>query len=584
MTSCTLHPFQEDALNNLNILAKEGDYRTILSIPTGGGKTVVTIQFLLTTMFPNDYKVLWLANSKHLVGQAVSWLRFQDNSITAKKVVSGTSISDYPEDLQFMGMTYQYATFHINELQEYYRGKKLLMVIDEAHHSCASSYINLIEDVPKFTTNFSLLGLTATPFRTIEEETPRLAELYGDGVKNGIRTDSSIAYSISLTELIKLGILAKPTIFKYSVECSNSLVYSFNMTEDKLDIQNNLSMDKIFNRSIADIYVKQHETFGKTIIFAINQKQAITIWQLLLNRGINAGIAISVQDREKVKKYNLSKESVEEYIKDFRKDDGTIEVLVTCKMISEGFDVPKTKTVILTKPMISKIECTQCVGRALRNKEEESDNSANIVYFDTAINGFSIQWVTPEEILQDEYVMCKKGMGSTKGSSLHGLEDYVKTTLNGNGVSYASISGELNMVSGYYVYRDTDHNIKQLVTYQSNNDVFRNFIDKIETYTEDSLDNLSKNLMSDILHLPITKQDLSGILNYYKETGNKPVYYENNETTNALLDLDRQASGVQEVSMRQGKEQLTDIWLKELILQYRYRTSDEFISKVMTRM
>ena len=73
-----------------------------------------------------------------------------------------------------------------NSMSQYH-----LIVIDEAHHSGASSY------QPFFRNDIGILGLTATPARS-------------DGVE--LKFDDDLYYSISFRELVNRGVLIEPKI------------------------------------------------------------------------------------------------------------------------------------------------------------------------------------------------------------------------------------------------------------------------------------------------------------------------------------------------------------------------------------
>ena len=64
--------FQRTALGKMGewFDAKHRNAGTILSLPTGSGKTFVAVRFLCTGPLSNRYKVLWLAHTHHLLVQA----------------------------------------------------------------------------------------------------------------------------------------------------------------------------------------------------------------------------------------------------------------------------------------------------------------------------------------------------------------------------------------------------------------------------------------------------------------------------------------------------------------------------------
>ena len=65
-----LRPYQEDCISKLNILDKKDKFSTIVSLPTGGGKTVIGIKFCLDRM-KKGHKILWLADRVKLLDQSI---------------------------------------------------------------------------------------------------------------------------------------------------------------------------------------------------------------------------------------------------------------------------------------------------------------------------------------------------------------------------------------------------------------------------------------------------------------------------------------------------------------------------------
>ena len=91
---------------------------------------------------------------------------------------------------------------------------EIYMIIDEAHHSNAKMYRRIIEYVESKVNHLKLIGLTATPIRTIKEEESLLTKIYNDSVINSMPVHDEnvlgISYEIGLKELINRGYLAKP--------------------------------------------------------------------------------------------------------------------------------------------------------------------------------------------------------------------------------------------------------------------------------------------------------------------------------------------------------------------------------------
>ena len=84
-----------------------------------------------------------------------------------------------------------------------------MLVIDEAHHARAESYVRIIDHAKRQNPQLKLLGMTATPNR---------------GDKKGLRSlFSNVADQITVSELIASGHLVPPKTFAMDVGVRNAL-------------------------------------------------------------------------------------------------------------------------------------------------------------------------------------------------------------------------------------------------------------------------------------------------------------------------------------------------------------------------
>ena len=77
--------------------------------------------------------------------------------------------------------------------------------------------------------------------------------------------------------------------------------------------------------------------------------------------------------------------------------EGKVKVLVNVNILTEGVDLPQTKTVFLARPTVSTILMTQMIGRALRGEAAGGTSSAYIVSFVDNWNEH-IAWVNPDSL------------------------------------------------------------------------------------------------------------------------------------------------------------------------------------------
>lgn len=79
-----LYEHQGDALKKLDTIDKKKEFRTLLVLPTGGGKTLTAVQWLLKNVIDQGKKVLWIAHRHLLLEQAAE--AFAKNAYTDSMV------------------------------------------------------------------------------------------------------------------------------------------------------------------------------------------------------------------------------------------------------------------------------------------------------------------------------------------------------------------------------------------------------------------------------------------------------------------------------------------------------------------
>ncbi|MBD2454848.1 DEAD/DEAH box helicase family protein [Nostoc sp. FACHB-87] len=394
------------ALDQINKLSFEG----LLVLPTGGGKTLTVVHWLLRNFINKRKKVLWIAHRHELLNQAFETIRFSAyssllNDVTEfrYRIISGHPQHDRPVNIEpnddiivaskdslNSGLDYLLKNW-VNHLSE------VLLVVDEAHHATAKTYRKLInavkDDIEKRgdTNGFRMLGLTATPFRTSESEKGLLKLVF----------PNDIIFSEHLRNLISRGILAEP-IFenletKIEIKQKLSAKDIKNIEDfDKLpkNIAEKIAQSSIRNNKIVDHYIKNREKYKPLLVFAIDVEHAITLNAIFRLKGINSDfIVASVKDLNTGATVSIKGNS--EKINKFR--NGEIEVLINVEMLTEGTDLPNIQTVFLTRPTTSTILMTQMIGRALRGQKAGGTEKAYVVSF---IDDWEdkINWVNPQKL------------------------------------------------------------------------------------------------------------------------------------------------------------------------------------------
>lgn len=219
-------------MHNLDLINQEPDYSTLIVLPTGGGKTYTASLWLLHNAIDKNKKVLWVAHRQMLLDQAAESFQQYAYAETMPhissfhyRIVSGATEHDRAIDIaqsddllivgkDSIGRNLQCLDAWLKKQDEVY------LIIDEAHHATAKTYRKVISYVQEHIPHVKLIGLTATPFRTAEDEQGLLAKIFRDGVQNGTvkRGQLDITYQIGLKDLINRQILSKPIFESYYTE------------------------------------------------------------------------------------------------------------------------------------------------------------------------------------------------------------------------------------------------------------------------------------------------------------------------------------------------------------------------------
>lgn len=395
---------QSKTIKELNkwFISKEFPSGSIVALPTGSGKTFTAVRFLCKHVLANDYKVLWLAHTHHLLEQAffsfgplserlddgyeVGWIPEPKEKLNVR-VVSGTenhfNVNQIkPEDdvliatLQTIANANKKGHPKFKEFIKSSKGK-LFVVFDEAHHAPAPSYRNLILSLREQLPQMYLVGLTATPTYMDVNNRGWLKVLF----------PQEIVHQVSVKNLIAQEILAKPVIKESETDFNpefDERMYS-KWVETNKDLPESvitkLAENTARNQKITQYYINNKDTYQKTIIFADRFYQCDFISDLLNENGVAADVMYSQQGNER----NA------EVLDKFRNND--LDVLVNIKMLTEGTDVPDVDSVFITRQTTSLISMTQMVGRALRGPKFGGKPNANLVFFQDDWQK-AINWVT----------------------------------------------------------------------------------------------------------------------------------------------------------------------------------------------
>lgn len=391
----SLYDFQEEAVKALKEFYIEKDMSEgMLVMPTGSGKSRTSTYFLIKEMISRGYQVIWLAHRHMLIDQAADcFYRFAGLAKIENPEIKNYRLSCVSGEHLRMSQIDKHEVI-VASVSSVYRNKKhlrrvlgdnVMVVVDECHHTLAPSYQETISLIKKYRKNVKLLGITATPVRANDSDSMALMNLFGN----------HIIYDVSLSKLIKKGILAEPKFER--IETNEDIEPIISIDEEKMirrygelpeTLVSKIADSASRNKIIIEQYMSNKDRYGKTLIFALNVVHCRFIYDELKKRGIRVGYIHS------------GKEDNTSVINEFK--NGNLDVLVNVNIMTEGTDVPDIQTVMLTRPTQSEGLLMQCIGRGMRGpKAENGTETVNIIDFHDKWTIFK-KWLNPEWLIEEE--------------------------------------------------------------------------------------------------------------------------------------------------------------------------------------
>lgn len=211
------------------------------------------------------------------------------------------------------------------------------IVADEAHHAVAPTYKRVIQHfAPEF-----LIGLTATDERPDKK---RLEEIFG-----------SYKTNLSLREAMDKKIIAEASVFRLETNLDLSHIRFNGKDYVNADLEKSIrvtSRNELIAETIEKYFCDENFSSSQGIIFCVNTEHAKEMAKVLNAHQIYASA------------YTSREKNAEKIMQDFKCKK--IRFLCSCNMISEGWDYPELKILVMARPTLSKVLYLQQIGRGLR--------------------------------------------------------------------------------------------------------------------------------------------------------------------------------------------------------------------------
>jgi superfamily II DNA or RNA helicase len=393
-----LHDYQQEALRELRFCLRSNPGnadKALLELPTGAGKTRVAVESLVKAFLNNDFgtigPVLWIAQSEELCEQAITtwsevWREFSDERSLSINRFFGTHRPQAPElELSVVVATDAMLYEHLDDDSYDWIYAPVAVIVDEAHRAADNKMYRRIFQrlgVDLGNRERPLIGLSATPYRGRNPEvTSLLAKRFGNNLVQTLGPDP-------IKELQDREVLARidhQVLPGTRLAVGVSEIELNNLSQDTL---NRVGEDQKRTTGIVNHIMALPEEW-KVLVFMPSVLSAQVLATILKNKGVQAA---SVSGRS-------SRGQRANVISDFKR--GSLQVLVNCELLTQGFDAPQIRALYVARPTLSESQYVQMVGRGLRGPKNRGSERCLVVNLedtienvdvDLAYRGFTQHW------------------------------------------------------------------------------------------------------------------------------------------------------------------------------------------------
>ncbi len=341
---------QREALESLHNLREEGKQRAILISATGTGKTYLSA-FDVKEFAPKRF--LFLVHNENILKDAKeSYFKVLGD----KYSLGFYTGNKREEDSDGLFATIQTMVNHKDKFSKDYFD---YIVCDEAHHSTASMYSEIIT---YFTPCF-MLGMTATPERTDDADVFKMF-------------DYNVAYEIRLNKALEMGILCPFHYYGVSEISVDGKLIDDNSTFNALTCK-----ERIKNIIEKAEYYRPYGDRARGLIFCSTIEECEALSKMMNECGYRT-VALSaknsIEDRKKAMQRLQSD------------DDNSLDYIFTRDVFNEGVDIPLVNQILMLRPTQSAIIFIQQLGRGLRRTKDPDKSLIVLDFIGNYENNFMI--------------------------------------------------------------------------------------------------------------------------------------------------------------------------------------------------
>lgn len=385
----------------------ENGGKGIVKVVTGAGKTIFALS-LVSDLFNSEayrdggLRVVIVVPTAVLLDQ---WLIEAIDKLHIPRENIGVFYGKEKEDLKNKRILIYVVNSARKNLKEHYKAffkpDDLFLVADECHRYGSKENSRIFEPPFSYT-----LGLSATPERRGD---------YGFEEKL-VPSLGNVIYTYTYSDALKDGIIPPYKVVRVMVHLTKSEMSAYEELTEKIGRLLSKLRSKypqlkgvsytVFLKRLSKLYEKTQDKLIERLVTLLNYRKSIihtsesklrALKWLIKNEGLSKERTLIFHERievaERILKYlketgfsagiyhskMLPGERLTS-ISDFK--DGKINVLVTCRALDEGFDVPAAETGIIVAGTSSVRQWIQRMGRILRKSPSKDCSKIYVVFVD----------------------------------------------------------------------------------------------------------------------------------------------------------------------------------------------------------
>lgn len=397
-----LRPYQEESIQSVLDHLRNGENRLGISLATGSGKTVIFSHLLDRIPAPtaDATRTLILAHRRELVDQAARHCRalYPDRTV---EVEMGARHASGVADITVASVQ---SITSGDRLTKYDPKLFKLVLVDEAHHIVARTYLDVLEHFDLAEKDASkrgscaLVGVSATFSRQ-------------DGLKLGAAIDK-IVYHKDYVDMIEDKWLADARFTTVHTGADLSKVKTSHGDFQTAALSKAVNLPEA-NELAVRSWLEVAGDRKSTLVFCVDIAHVSALAATFRAHGVDARFVTSDTDLK----------TRAERIAAFKA--GEYPVLLNCGIFTEGTDIPNIDCILLSRPTQSRNLLVQMIGRGLRQHAGKQD--CHIVDMVSSLETGIVTVPTlfgldPQELVKDVDGEAMKALKERREKEKEGLE------------------------------------------------------------------------------------------------------------------------------------------------------------------